>query len=75
MMGAPKFVLDNFKISTQRQWRHAKRDELRAVIKMMGILRRGSAFTPLGPNGESVSKIDDQLETLREAWSPKNWGA
>lgn len=71
---APSYVLDNFKITTQRQWRITKRAELKKAIAIIDELRCGSAYTPNGKDGEMVGLADDILMALKEAWSPKNWG-
>ena len=68
----PQFIIDPEHMAP-RQWRHKKRRELMAAIKVMGILRLGCAYTP-SANGVGVGDLYDCLEDLRKAWSQKEWG-
>jgi hypothetical protein len=55
---------------TKREWKHKKRQELKAAIKAMDILRGGMFFTP--DKGE-FNLAYQQLEKLKDKMSVAKW--
>ena len=70
---APKDVLQNCGVTTQRQWRRLKREQLRLALRAMHQVRCGCVYTPVAP-GVYVGAIIRQIEQLQRAWSVQEWG-
>lgn len=68
----PKWLLEQERL-TAREWRQHKRRELRAVIRAIGYVNRGCAYTP-NVDGVYIGVIMAQLKKLERAWSQKEWG-
>jgi hypothetical protein len=69
---APDYVLKYYRVTTQRQWRRKKRDDLRALEKAFNQYQRGSAFCP-AINGE-VGRIGEAIQSLKASHAPAVWG-
>jgi hypothetical protein len=69
---APRSVLANQNITTQREWRRLKRNDIRNAQRAIHRLRIGCAFIPNGR--KEVRAADDALSRLADACSPENWG-
>ncbi len=68
---APVYALKSRGFTTQRQWRQAKRAELRAVKAAFDTYRFGCAFTPAGDS--EVAAIDGALKSLTTALAANTW--
>lgn len=66
----PKELLEG---RTQRQWRQQKRRELKVALRAPDTLRLGCVYTPK-VEGVYVGTLINMFESLKEAWSQKNWG-
>ena len=68
----PYYVLRATKCLTKREWKSAKRKELRVLDKALNAFRSGCAFVPDGP--KHVHAMEASLCELKEIISVKKWG-
>ena len=71
MRTIPKRVLRRSKVSNTRDFKQAKRLQIKQVIKTLKELNEGSAYTPEGYNIPIMLGI---AKRMRVAWSVKKWG-
>lgn len=71
MRKVPKQVLANMGLSTQRQFKQRKRQELKKLIEAFEEYRLGCAFCPYDGDAQS---IDFYLKRMKQTHSVKEWG-
>lgn len=72
MSAIPNWVLKNMGLTTQRQYKRLKRAQLRAVMKAMDDLNKGSAWLP---DFFGYQKARLHLSELKDSLSPGQWGS
>ena len=67
----PKYVLDQYDITTQREWKQLKREQLKKLAEAMVEYRFGCAFCP---DYDEFGRLERLLKERVENHSQKNWG-
>ena len=68
---APKWLLTQEGMTTQRQWRQRKRADMRALMYALDDLRLGCVYMP---KYLSIKRVSDQLDIVAHAVSVREWG-
>ncbi len=71
---APKWILEKYGFTEQRQWRRMKRKQIKELRKAMDDTLLGSAYTPATPDGKKFIDAVSLANELVEAWSVEEWG-
>jgi glutamate racemase len=68
----PKYVLENSKCTTSREWKSKKREQARAARKAIDTLRAGCAHFPSG--ADDLEEAAQAIDRICADISVENWG-
>ncbi|KKL46709.1 hypothetical protein LCGC14_2342880 [marine sediment metagenome] len=66
---APKYILKNLGMTTQRQFKELKRYQLKVIIEAVAEYHLGCAYCP-----GSISVLIGAIETMKDELSVEKWG-